>query len=1091
MVSIAGDDALKIWKELLPKGPLLVLGRAGCGKTTLLLELYCRATQAQLDSSEGSSGGILFLLPTYSQVEHIKDVIIRRGFAAGFVGEGIYSFSQLARETLGYYGLKGPISALEKGIILREVFDYKGRSATGAEAPLPLKYFEGREGFPGVQVALLSFFKELKEDGQYPADFRNAVDKFLKKNPTHSPDKYVALAEAYTLYQEALGKRGLLDEDDLLNQLLGGLEADKTLLSQTKLLLVDGFHDFTPVEFRLLKLLIKKIPGVIVSLPLEGEKATPRQEAVFAHCRELYKEFKKMGLRPIVLEEARRFRSGSLTQIEKGLFDPAAKPIEADSAIEVIEATDIRDEVEQIARRIYRMASGGEAAYQDIVIVFRDVTPYRDILKAVFREYNIPVRIYARWPLIENPLVKGILSLLKVITGPWKDEEVLEVLKSPYLMLPQGEVDLLEHKVLQWGRLDSREVWLRLISGKAFKSLSKTREFISYLAEGGRELEGVHPASFFRAWLLKLINNFFSLSGVMRCREEAPGSQREDEDLLREEAGGLRAFLDLVERQCQVADAPLSFGDFLEELQANVSTAHYTVRDKRHEVVNVIDALEARQWEKPVVFVGGLLERQFPKQAREDIFLKDTERRAFRKLTGVNLQEALRRSNEEERFLFYVALTRARRKLTLSYPASDDRGRPTLPSFYLEEVKGLFTGESCKAVSVKRTPLDFIPGPEDILTQRDLRNFLFYHLTSPYLFKKEGSADMPGVVPPHELALGLYNRELTGGTAWLEDLRVAMGRPEEGKPQAVELLREIITTYNATQLSHFSQCPFLHFCRWILKINPSPNKAEEGLNALLQGDIVHEVLMHYYYVLKRGRGANIETLFEESFGRKTMGIPMGFSEARIRREMLQSVKAVVEQDKEYIARSSFHPRYLEIVFGESAMNRGFAEQNAPLPTLVLSDSKGEKFKLKGRIDRIDVAEIGGETLGLVIDYKYTDKIKRKKLIDEMREGTDLQLFIYVMVAGELLGLRAVGAQLYYAKIPERSGITVVPLPYKCESLSVEEMEDLLETCKANLFKQIEGILAGGRSVSPRDLGFCQRLCDYNDVCRLDEGRARW
>ncbi|MEK7241367.1 MAG: UvrD-helicase domain-containing protein, partial [Planctomycetota bacterium] len=523
---------------------LIILGRAGCGRTTLLLETFCSSIKAQ------PPDGVLFLLPTHSQVEHIKDVIIRKGFAPGFIEEGICTFSQLARDTLGYNGPKGPITELEKGFILREAL----RGAT-------LKYFKGEEGFQGLHMALLRFIKELKEDGQYPAQFHRAVNEFLKGQRTSFPEKYPALSEVYSLFQTVLEKRGLLDEDDLFNQRLRSLEAAETLLSQKKLLLVDGFHDFTPVEFRILRMLIKRMPRVLVSLVLDAETkdsptCSPRSPQVFGHCQAVYEELKSLGLKPRLLQGFQRSTSPTLRQVEKGLFNPTTEPIEADAALEIVEAADLRDEVEQIARRIYKMVSGGDAEYHDIALVFREIALYRDVIEAVFHEYNIPVRVHIRRPLIENPLVKGILSLLKVFSSAWKDEEVLHALKSPYTMLPHSEVDSLEYGVLETGRLDSREAWLALMENRpgslrplqALTCLPKTKEFIKDLAKTEKELDGPHPVSFFRSWLLRLINRFLSLAVGARCNVPLPhdGFAEGTADygyLLKEESQGLRAFL--------------------------------------------------------------------------------------------------------------------------------------------------------------------------------------------------------------------------------------------------------------------------------------------------------------------------------------------------------------------------------------------------------------------------------------------------------------------------------------------------------------------------------------------------------------------
>jgi ATP-dependent helicase/nuclease subunit B len=1041
----------------------IILGRAGCGRTTLLLETFCNHVKAQRETPIDGychSDDVLFLLPTHSQVEHIKDVIIRKGFAPGFVEKGICTFSQLARETLGYHGLKGPISELEKGIILREVL--------GGLSP---GYFEGRGEFKGLHLALLSFFKELKEDGQYPSQFRRAVDKFLEEKGTAFPDKYTALTEVYSSFQKALEEEGLLDDDDLLNQLLRSLEDDSNLLSQKKLLLVDGFHDFTPVEFRILNWLINRVPRVLVSLVLDKETTRLGRSPLFERSRDVYKGLKAFGLKPKLLQGFQRSTSPTLRQVESGVFNPSSKPIEADASLEVMEAADMRDEVEQIARRIYQMASRGEARYHDIVVIFREVAPYRATVEAVFQEYNIPVRIHALSPLIENPPVKCLLLLLQVFISSWRDEEVMHALKSPYLMLPHTEVDLLEFKASEYGRMDSREAWRGLAEKGPFP---KIQEFIKDLTEMEKVLEGPHPSGFFKSCILRAIDRFLLFS------ETANPSSYWSASGGKEEAQGLRAFLELLDRQCQLITVPITLKAFFEELQWGLSYCLYTPKDKRHEVVNVIDTLEARQWEKPVVFVGGLLEKQFPRQGREDLFLKDRERRAFKKLTGINLQEVLSRIHEEERFLFYVALTRARHKLILSYPATDSQGRPALPSFYLEEVKRLFTPESYKRFFQKRTPGDFVPQPQEVLTQKDLRNFLFHHLTSPYTHQAQ-------------LARRVYNRELNRQTPWLEGLRVALARPEEGELGIGDLLKETMPSFSATQLSDYAQCPFLHFCRWILRLMPLPSRAEEGLSPTLQGQIVHETLKDYY---GPKRAANPEDLFQETFSRKTRGIPLGFREEKLKKEMLHALKVFAEQDKEDLGKSPFKPKYLEVGFGREARGsvttlHGDEAVSISLPPLILRDREGNKVRLTGRIDRIDVAEIDGESLGLVIDYKYSrEAADGSKLKKDLQEGTDLQLPLYVMVARDLLGLRPAGAQFYSLKPPGRSGIIAVPLPNRGELIDQEEMEAHLESCKEHLFRQVAGILSGEKGTNPKDTRRCRDWCEYREVCRFESVRYK-
>jgi ATP-dependent helicase/DNAse subunit B len=95
------------------------------------------------------------------------------------------------------------------------------------------------------------------------------------------------------------------------------------------------------------------------------------------------------------------------------------------------------------------------------------------------------------------------------------------------------------------------------------------------------------------------------------------------------------------------------------------------VPDHRRNVVHVLDVFEARQWELPVVFVCGLLEKQFPLHHPQDPIFPDDLRRLLQK-TGVRVRTDAER-DAEEKFLFELATARATSTLVLSYPQFNEK----------------------------------------------------------------------------------------------------------------------------------------------------------------------------------------------------------------------------------------------------------------------------------------------------------------------------------------------------------------------------------------------------------------------------------
>src|SRR5204862_2058046 len=101
-------------------------------------------------------------------------------------------------------------------------------------------------------------------------------------------------------------------------------------------------------------------------------------------------------------------------------------------------------------------------------------------------------------------------------------------------------------------------------------------------------------------------------------------------------------------------------------------------RDGRRNVVQVMSAHEARQWVLPVVFVCGMVEKQFPQFHRQDPFFPEGARRALN-AGGMRVRTA-EQFEREERALFDSAVTRGTLSVTLTYPEFDARGERNLPS---------------------------------------------------------------------------------------------------------------------------------------------------------------------------------------------------------------------------------------------------------------------------------------------------------------------------------------------------------------------------------------------------------------------------
>ena len=123
--------------------------------------------------------------------------------------------------------------------------------------------------------------------------------------------------------------------------------------------------------------------------------------------------------------------------------------------------------------------------------------------------------------------------------------------------------------------------------------------------------------------------------------------------------------------------------EFWPKAAAALRLSSLRVPDHRRDVVHVMDVYEARQWELPVVFVCGLIEKQFPKYHAQNPLLPDAARRKLNQ-DGLRLATSAEQQ-AEECYLFDVATSRATELQVLSYAKCNAKGDENLRSFFLEE----------------------------------------------------------------------------------------------------------------------------------------------------------------------------------------------------------------------------------------------------------------------------------------------------------------------------------------------------------------------------------------------------------------------
>ncbi len=336
--------------------------------------------------------------------------------------------------------------------------------------------------------------------------------------------------------------------------------------------------------------------------------------------------------------------------------------------VELCPTPSIEREADEIARRILEQAAAGRP-FREMGVIVRTPDVYEPVLRATLDRFGIPARFYFDADLSRHALVRYLTGLVDAMLGGWDHAETLAAIR----LVPGLACDEFDFAV--------RET----IPGRGLAALLSLAApgppAVSHWLRSVESLEGWRTLAALPAdWAARLRH----LHELCKPPLPEPGSH-ELAVLARGHAAALELFDGALDQAAEaLGDRPVPLEAFWRTVKTVLRLTPLRVEDGRRNVVHVLGAHEARQWRLPVVFVCGLVEKQFPKFHTQDPFFPENAR-AQLKQAGVRLRTAAD-FEAEERFLFDSAVARATQSLTLTYPQCDARGQQNLPSLYLEDL---------------------------------------------------------------------------------------------------------------------------------------------------------------------------------------------------------------------------------------------------------------------------------------------------------------------------------------------------------------------------------------------------------------------
>lgn len=610
------------------EGPLMVLAGAGSGKTRVLTMRIAHLITNLVDPFN-----ILALTFTNKAAKEMKErigkVVGQSEAKSLWMGTFHSVFARILRSEAHLLGFPSNFTIYDSQDSLNVIRKVLKDNNIDADLYKPKK----------VQARISNYKNNLITVKAY---FGNPE---LIENDERANMKHMGLI--YQKYVEACFRNGAMDFDDLLlrtNELLTRFpEVLAKYQDRFRYILVDEYQDTNHSQYLIVKALASKFENICVV----GDDAQSIYSFRGANIYNIL-NFKKDYPDAVTVSLEQNYRSTqnivnaanvviskNVQQFKKNVFSEN----EEGDKIKVYRALSDADEASFVASNIWEKHNSEQRKFTDFAILYRTNSQTRAFEDALRRK-NIPYKVYGGLSFYQRKEVKDLIAYLRILINENDGEALSRIINYP----ARGIGETTQNKLVVFADsqnvsvssvLDNLGIYapqLGLNNGiltklsdfwsmiKAFQVMLKTENAYNVAMEVAK-----------RSGLIKFLKDDQTPEGISRVEN------------IQELMNSMQGF---IEEQQQIEDGDPSLANFLENIALSADTQ--TDKDEQGDQVSLMTIHLSKGLEFPVVHLVGLEENLFPS------FMSSSTREEL----------------EEERRLFYVALTRAEKQAYFTYAVS-------------------------------------------------------------------------------------------------------------------------------------------------------------------------------------------------------------------------------------------------------------------------------------------------------------------------------------------------------------------------------------------------------------------------------------
>lgn len=495
------------------------------------------------------------------------------------------------------------------------------------------------------------------------------------KNALISPDEYLAdsfiqqedlrqnrpmIGRIFDAYCKRCFKNGAMDFDDLLVKMYELLRDFPATLHKYqhkfKYILVDEYQDTNQTQYQITKLLAAAHENLCI-VGDDAQSIYSFRGATIENILQFQKDYDDVKVIKLernyrstsnILKTANQVIGNNKGQIPKKLWTEA----EDGEKIKVVRVMTDGDEGRYVADAIQEQKLRNHYSNKEFAILYRTNAQSRSFEESL-RRMGIAYKIFGGISFYQRKEVKDMLSYLRLIVNPADEEALKRIINYPARGIGKTSLEKLitaaneQNLPLQQVIENPSLAGIKGASGESVQQFSQMMRFFRSILNKGNAYDvamqvGKHTG------LVKELFNDKSAEGVARYEN------------LQELLNSIKEWVDDTENRSQIdEDGVINTGEKADDGTAMTATLGAYLqqitlltdadeKDENADVVKLMTIHAAKGLEFPCVFVGGLEETLFPNAM------------------AINTREEL----EEERRLFYVAITRAKQRLWLTHAQS-------------------------------------------------------------------------------------------------------------------------------------------------------------------------------------------------------------------------------------------------------------------------------------------------------------------------------------------------------------------------------------------------------------------------------------